>query len=52
MKAKNFKNQASLADLTTKLSITEMENVNGGKRKPLIDIPICIGTYCFWPTWP
>jgi len=49
MKAKNFKNQASLAGLTAKLSFTEMEKVNGGRRKPIVDIAICIGTYCYWP---
>jgi len=34
---------------TTKLSLVELEKVNGGKRKPLLDIVHCIGTYCYWP---
>ena len=46
----NLKNQDKLVDATTKLSLAEMENVNGGRRfKKWPDIYNCIGTYCYWP---
>ena len=46
----NLKNQDRLVDATTKLSLAEMENVNGGRRvKRLPDIVNCLWTYCYWP---